>query len=154
MGRPIFTNNAWSICPKIVFLVYLLQAIGGCYKNTTSKCVKANEKPVMILTWNLDQELNLTIETSTHKKHGWWCHVDISDLLLIGGMYGFSMDASIKLTFSFTVTFYLIKIENRTKESLTQLLHYCFWEGSIFVQKKWQTCSKKSWLAKLMGSWY
>ena len=65
-------------------------------------------------------------------------------------MYGFSMDASIKLTFSFTVTFYLIKIENRTKESLTQLLHYCFWEGSIFV-KKMTTLQQKILISKING---
>ena len=34
---------------------------------------------------------------------------------------------SIKLTFSLiTITFYLTKIENRTKKSLTQLSYYCF----------------------------
>ena len=33
---------------------------------------------------------------------------------------------SIKLMFSSTVTFYLTKNENRTKKSLTQLLHYYF----------------------------
>ena len=33
---------------------------------------------------------------------------------------------SVKLTFSLTVTFYLIKTENRTKNSLTQLSQYCF----------------------------
>ena len=33
---------------------------------------------------------------------------------------------SIKLIFSLIVTFYLTKTENRTKQSLTQLSHYCF----------------------------
>ena len=33
---------------------------------------------------------------------------------------------SITLIFSLTVTFSLIKTENRTKISLTQLSHYCF----------------------------
>ena len=33
-------------------------------------------------------------------------------------------DASIKLPFLFRVTFYLVKVENRTKGSLTQLLHF------------------------------
>ena len=33
---------------------------------------------------------------------------------------------SVKLTFSLTVTFYLIKTENRNKNSLTQLSQYCF----------------------------
>ena len=45
-----------------------------------------------------------------------------------GGMI-FSMvffDASVKLTFSFSVTFYLIKTENQIKESPTQHSHYCF----------------------------
>ena len=43
---------------------------------------------------------------------------------------------SIKLTFSFRVTFYLAKTENRTKTSLTQLSYYCFESiGTIFTQK-------------------
>ena len=33
---------------------------------------------------------------------------------------------SVKLIFSLTMTFYLTKIENRTKTSLTQLSKYCF----------------------------
>ena len=33
---------------------------------------------------------------------------------------------SMKLRFSLVVTFYLAEPENRTKKSLTQLLHYCF----------------------------
>ena len=33
---------------------------------------------------------------------------------------------SAKVTFSVVVTFCLTKTENRTKKSLTQLLHYCF----------------------------
>ena len=33
---------------------------------------------------------------------------------------------SVKLIFSLTVTFYLTKIESRTKKTLTQLSHYCF----------------------------
>ena len=33
---------------------------------------------------------------------------------------------SVKLIFSLKVTFYLVKTENRTKNSLTQLSQYCF----------------------------
>ena len=33
---------------------------------------------------------------------------------------------SVKLIFSLKVTFYLVKTENRTKKSLTQLSQYCF----------------------------
>ena len=33
---------------------------------------------------------------------------------------------SVKVIFSLIVAFYLIKTENRTKKSLTQLSHYCF----------------------------
>ena len=33
---------------------------------------------------------------------------------------------SVKLTFSLTVTFYLPKTENRTKQYLPQLSYYCF----------------------------
>ena len=33
---------------------------------------------------------------------------------------------SVKFIFPLIVTFYLKKIENRTKKSLTQLSHYCF----------------------------
>ena len=33
---------------------------------------------------------------------------------------------SIKLIFALTITFYLTKIENRTRKSLTQLSYYCF----------------------------
>ena len=33
---------------------------------------------------------------------------------------------SVQLTFSLIVGFYLAKTENRTKEYLTQLSHYCF----------------------------
>ena len=43
---------------------------------------------------------------------------------------------SVKLTFSLTVTFYLTKIENRTKNSLTQLSYYYFEKRYIF-DKKW-----------------
>ena len=32
----------------------------------------------------------------------------------------------VKLTFSLTVTFYLMKTEDRTKKSQTHLSHYCF----------------------------
>ena len=32
----------------------------------------------------------------------------------------------IKLRFSLTIIFYLTKIENRTKKSLTELSYYCF----------------------------
>ena len=33
---------------------------------------------------------------------------------------------SVKLIFSLTITFYLIKTGNRTKKSLTHLSYYCF----------------------------
>ena len=39
---------------------------------------------------------------------------------------GLQMRGLKKLKFSLAVTFYLTETENRTKKSLTQLLHYCF----------------------------
>ena len=41
---------------------------------------------------------------------------------------------SVKLPFSFIVTFYLTKTENRTKKPQTQLSHHCFSKG-IFMPK-------------------
>ena len=43
---------------------------------------------------------------------------------------------SVKFTFSLTAAFYLTKIENRTKKSLTQLSHYCFELWCHFCKKK------------------
>ena len=40
----------------------------------------------------------------------------------------------VKLTFSLIVTFCLIKTDNRTKKSQTQLSYYCF--HTDFLQKK------------------
>ena len=42
---------------------------------------------------------------------------------------------SIKLTFSLIATIYLTATEIRTKNSLTQLLYYCFSNGTIFAKK-------------------
>ena len=38
--------------------------------------------------------------------------------------------------FSSIVTFYLIKTENRTKRSLTQLPNYCFSKGIVLAKKR------------------
>ena len=46
-------------------------------------------------------------------------------IFLIYSQFGATVQ-SVKCIFSFIVTFYLIKTENRTKKSLTQLSHYCF----------------------------
>ena len=50
---------------------------------------------------------------------------------LIYGQFGATgsripYEESVKRTFSLIITFYLTKTEDRTKKSLTQLLHYCF----------------------------
>ena len=50
---------------------------------------------------------------------------------------------TVKLTFSLIVNFFLTKTENRTKNSLTQLPHYCLSKGTIFFQKMlkfWKKC--------------
>ena len=49
-----------------------------------------------------------------------------------------------KTFFLLIVTFYLTKIENRTKKSLTQLSHYCFEWRYDFGQKKLIFCKKNA----------
>ena len=46
-------------------------------------------------------------------------------IFLIYNQFG-AIVQSVKCIFSFIVTFYSTKTENRTKKSLTQLSHYCF----------------------------
>ena len=55
---------------------------------------------------------------------------DVSVMFLPYGLFGaiWMLDSGrivCKRTFSLKVTFYLTKIENKTKKSLTQLSHYC-----------------------------
>ena len=53
-----------------------------------------------------------------------------------------------------TVPFYLIKAENRTKKSLTQLSDYCFEWRYHFCQKMLIFCKKKLTFSKLREPWY
>ena len=72
---------------------------------------------------------------------------------------------SVKLTFSLIVFFYLTKTksktkksftttENRTKNSPTQLSHYCFEQRYYFCQKCRIFAKTVMTSAKLRGSWY
>ena len=56
---------------------------------------------------------------------------------------------SIKLTLSLTMIFYLIKTENKTKKSLTQLSYRCF----LTICKKMRTSAKNADINKIK-SWY
>ena len=89
----------------------------------------------MILTWNLGQQLNFIRETKQRQKSVtmmscWKIVTSLSffQFMAILEKSGSQIpDAeSAKLMFSLIVTFYLIKTENRTKKSLTQLSQYCF----------------------------
>ena len=103
----------------------------------------------MILTWNLDQLLNLTRETRQSEKDLTMTSCNnfflfIANLQPSGPSGSRIPDAcSVELIFSLLITFYLTKSENRTKTSLTQLSCYCFelrWFFSrkllIFLQRK------------------
>ena len=98
----------------------------------------------MILTWNLDQQLNSTGETKQRQKKLTMtsCRRVVTSLSFFRFMANLEqprswiLDAqSVKLTFSLIVTFYLSKTENRTKKSLTQLSYYCF-EWKYYSIKK------------------
>ena len=56
---------------------------------------------------------------------------------------------SAKLTFSLTVTFYLMKTENRTKKFLTQLSHIVFIKEVTIFAKKLIFCKKKADIIKI-----
>ena len=66
---------------------------------------------------------------------------DVIVIFPIYGQFGAIRDLDsgcigLKLVFSFIVTFYLTKTENRTKRSLTHLSHYCF-------ELKYYLCHKR-----------
>ena len=42
----------------------------------------------MILTWNLDQELNLRKKHGNIKKVWWWHYIEICDVIVIFRIYG------------------------------------------------------------------
>ena len=118
----------------------------------------------MILTWNLDQYWNLTREIKQCQKNLAMtsCQQIVTSLVFFQFMANLEQsrgripDAqSVKFTFSLTAAFYLTKIENRTKKSLTQLSHYCFELWCHFCKKKMLIfCKKMLTSAKPRGSWY
>ena len=61
---------------------------------------------------------------------------------------------SVKRIFSLIAIFYIIKTENKTKKSLTQLSHYCFEQRYYFGQKMLIFLQKILTSAKLRGPWY
>ena len=73
-------------------------------------------------------------------------------IFLIYGQFGAirNLDSkSAKLMFSLIVTFYLTKIEKRTKKSLPQLSQYCFDLRYYFCQKTVIFCKKNADISKL-----
>ena len=105
----------------------------------------------MILTWNLDQQLNLTREIQQRQKRK-----NDDDIMTANcdAIVFFPIMANLqpsrskipdlwclKLTFSLTKTFYFTKTENRAKKSLTQLSCYCF---KVVLQPKMLIFCKKN----------
>ena len=125
---PVF--RYWTKLRRIYFWFMYFSA------NSKWKKIVITPEPVMILTWNLDQLLNLTRKTRKRQKNWrWrclgelWRHRHFSDLQLIQSKAetGFLMHGLWYLHFlSLIITFYLTKTEGRTKKSLTQLWNYCF----------------------------
>ena len=93
-----------------------------------------NSELVMIFTWKLGPLTKLETRNRTSKKFDDDVMSANRDFIVIF----FSITSleqsgswvpnasSIELTFSFIVTFYLAKTENRTKKPLTQHSRYCF----------------------------
>ena len=109
--------------------------ISGFLVNHLYKKIVITPEPVMILTLNLDQKLKLTRETKQREKNLTMtsCQKILTSLSFFSVLVNLEQfesrirDASsLKLTFSLIVTFFLTKTENITKNSLTQLSHFCF----------------------------
>ena len=115
----------------------------------------------MIFAWNLDQYLKMTRETAMSKNLMMTSSKQtVMSLSFFQFMSSLEQSESwilyalsIKLTFSFRVTFYLTKTENRTKTSLTQPSYYCFESiGTIFTQKYWFFAKKSADISKIKGT--
>ena len=111
---------------------YWTKLRGGYYDFRISGQSFINEnccKPVMILTWNLDQQLKLTSETRQRQKKLTMTSCQQTQLSNSQLMTNLEQSGSwipdtwsVKLTFSLIVTFYLTKTENRSEQALILLL--------------------------------
>ena len=113
----------------------------------------------MILTWNLDQQLNLTRETKQRQKNLTMasCQQVVMSLSFIKFLDNLEQSGSrisdaysVKLIFSLKVTFYLTKTGSRTKKSLAQLSIIALNKSTIFA-KIAIFLQKMLTLAKLIG---
>ena len=107
--------------------------ISGFLLNPLQRQIFIGLEPVMLLTWNLDQQLNLARKAQQPQKHLIMrtdndnCDVNLPKL-----RSWIPEPWSWKLLFSLIVTFYLTKTKNRIIKSLTQLSYYWLSKGAIF----------------------
>ena len=92
-------------------------------------------KPVMILTWDLDQQLKLTRKTRQRQTNFTMtsCQQIVMSLWIFPFIANLEQSESripeswsVEITFALTIIFYLTKTKNRTKKSLTHLSYHCF----------------------------
>ena len=115
----------------------------------------------MILTWNLDQYLTLTRTTKKafKKLAVTSCQQIVTSLSIFQFMTNLEQSGSrtqdaqsVKLKFSLILTFYLAKIADRTKTSLTELPHYSFEKGYYFCQKTMYFWEINAYISKVNGA--
>ena len=125
------THPSLQILDQIQTAVFLISRF--LVDPLSNKIVKTPE-PVIILTQNLDQKLNLTSITERQKKMTMTsCKQIVVSLSFFRFMANLEQSKSriqnawsANLKFSLTVTLYFKKTENRTKKSQTQLSYFCF----------------------------
>ena len=102
----------------------------------------------MMLTWNLDQYLNLTGETWQCQKNLTMtlCQQIVTSLSFFQFMVNLEQSRSqildtwsVKFILSWIVSIYLTKTKNSTKKPLTHFSYYCFELRYYFLRKNEKT---------------
>ena len=116
--------------------------------NPLSKVIVINPEPVMIMTWNLDQQLSVTKQRQK-KSTMMSCRKNLTSLpfFSIYGWFGAirkpDSGCIVCETYIFINSNLLsYKNWNKTKTFLTQLSHYSFEQKCYFGQKTLILCSK------------
>ena len=114
----------------------------------------------MILTWNLDQYLNLTGETWQCQKNLTMtlCQQIVTSLSFFQFMVNLEQSRSqildtwsVKFILSWIVSIYLTKTKNSTKKPDTFLI-LLLWVKVLFFAKKWENKSGDSYINQLLSS--
>ena len=112
----------------------------------------------MILTWNLDQHLNVTGETWQCQKNLTMtlCQQIVTSLSFFQFMVNLEQFRSqilntwsVKFILSWIVSIYLTKTKNSTKKPLTHFSYY--WVKVLFFAKKWENKSGDSYINQLLS---